>query len=222
MLLTALLAWIVGLRLAALWDVRKKRSELNLLLTQELNKVIAEFKTIGREREALEKIEATVEAATQSAGTAAPASRLDEIWKSRLGLVSRAIAAESSLEAILLKMVGEMEDAGLQNLQAEELASERARQIRIMGLTRVAFRRMREDLVSGSTRSPGYGEASYWLFNRLASDLTSIVAARATLPRWRPRQGRRVVPFAASESYLKVLAYRTVDLHMPRRPSTWL
>lgn len=205
-LLTACLGWFVGQGITARWDILKKRTEINLQLSQELNKVIAEFKTVGREREAL-KIR-TAQVTTKAAW--------DEIETTRLGLVSRAIAAESGLEALLLKMIGDMETS-LSHMSPTRAASERDRQLAIMGLTRVAFRQAREVLAEGKLEAPGYGEVRVWLFNRLAADLTDILASRTTLPRqcsfWALWARHGDAP-SATESYLRVIAYRTIDLQM--------
>src|SRR5271156_6141045 len=47
--IAALLAWIVGSRITAAWDMRKKRGEFDILLAKEFYSVVASFKTVARE-----------------------------------------------------------------------------------------------------------------------------------------------------------------------------
>jgi hypothetical protein len=210
-LLTALLAWFIGLRLTAGWDIRKKRAELDLQLIQDFNKVVAEFKAIGREREVLR------ERLRQTQGQ--PADDRKRIEEVRYELIKRAIAMESSLEALLLKLVSDAESwLTVHGGTADQRESARKQQLRTMGLFRVAFRNVREALVDGLDTTPSFGNPELWLFNRLAADLSGIVYQRATTPAlplfWKPWKITSEAAMPDTAAYLQLIAYRTIDLRM--------
>jgi hypothetical protein len=205
----ALLAWTVGLRLSAGWDIRKKRAEFDQLLVQEFNKVVAEFKAIGREREVLKSRLADTQNAT--------AEKQKAFEDARYELVKRAVATESTLETILLRLLSDLETwlitQGVTDAQKQEA---REQQLRTMGLFRVAFRNLREAVAEGSHVTPGFNDPELWLFNRLAAELSGFIYERATAPSlpsfWRPWQITSVLAKPDPAAYLRLIAYRTADL----------
>lgn len=204
-----LLAWTIGLRLSAGWDMRKKRAEFDQALVQEFNKVVAEFKAVGREREILN---------ARVAGTQNPSAdqqkAVDEI---RRDLIKRAVAAESALETIFLRLLSEMDSwlAAHGGSQAQREAA-RERQLRLMGLFRVAFRNLREAVAAAESRAPAFGDPELWLFNRLAAELSGLIYEQATTPSlppfWKPWEITSTLARPDPAAYLRLIAYRTADL----------
>ena len=203
------LAWWIGLRLTAGWDLRKKRAELDLQLIQEFNKIVADFKAIGREREVLgARLKATRSLATNDKKS------LDEAG---YDLIKRAIAAESSLEAILLKLVPDTDPwLEARHKDATTRSEIRKQQFRTMGLLRVTFRNLREMLSENLEATPGFADPELWLFNRLAADLAGIIHQRAMTPIlppvFKPWKIISPTPKPDPAGYLELIAYRTIDL----------
>lgn len=199
-ILLAFLGWAIGLRLTAAWDLRKKRQELDIAAITDFNRVVAEFKAIGREREPLIDRRAT----DGADGIAA----LRDLHK-------RAIAAESSLEVILLKLLVDS-DAWLAAHDANRRKQEQAHQIHIFALFRLIFRTMRENVMTVGARTPGFSDAELWLFNRLAAEVAGIIYERAANPAvpplWQPWKITAAIARPDPTAYLKLVSYRTTDL----------
>lgn len=142
----AALAWFVGSRITAAWDMRKKRGEFDVLLAKEFYTLIASFKSVAREWDAHLRLK--------------PAANAPEMasWETaRVALVKRALDAETSMESILLKLV--TEGVGREGLREPE----RSKRQHSLSLFRVAFRSLRETIEGGrslrqvgATRNFGY------------------------------------------------------------------
>lgn len=193
----AALAWFVGSRITAAWDVRKKRSEFDMLLAKEFYGLVASFKAVGREWD-------THLRSKPAAGAAAMTA-----WETtRVALAKRALDAETGMESLLLKLVTE----GIGGTGTTE--SERDRRRHQLSLFRVAFRSLRESVEAGQGRPPGWGDPRFWLFNRLAGEISRLVHERAVQVPW--RAGSAAAPVDAQD-YLGLLAARTTDLHVAAR-----
>lgn len=133
----------MGLRIAAAWDIRKKQAEFDILLAKEFYQLVGDFKAIAREWELLLQRK--------------PSPETTEWQKDQLELAKRALVTETSMEAILLKLVSES------NLTAGAGPNDREGSLRVLGLFRVAFRNLREMIETGTERPPGFGSAEFWL-----------------------------------------------------------
>ncbi|MCA6121700.1 hypothetical protein J6500_07265 [Bradyrhizobium sp. WSM 1704] len=206
-----LLAWMIGLRLSAGWDMRKKRAEFDQALVQEFNKVVAEFKAVSREREILN---------ARVAATQTPSADQQKAFdETRRDLVKRAVAAESALEAIFLRLLSEMDSwLAAHGGNADQKVAARERQLRLMGLFRVAFRNLREAIVDAAPTAPAFGDPELWLFNRLAAELSGLIYEQATAPSlpafWKPWDITSTLARPDPAAYLRLIAYRTTDLRM--------
>lgn len=189
-LFVAWLGWRVTSGVTARWDLQKKRAELDITLAKEFYKVIGDFKSIARGWQAL--------------GTRPQPASAMATWKDQYtALVSRAIAAESDVEAILLKLASEFSG------EEEQTPHEREQRLHSAGLLRAAFRNLREAIEEKRADLPGYGDAEFWLFNRVAGEISKIVFARAART---PRRPDAPPPGQGAKEYLQMLSYRTSDL----------
>jgi hypothetical protein len=186
-------AWLalrVTSRVTASWDLRKKRAEFDIMLGKEFYKVVGDFKAVARDWQAL-------------GAQPRPANTIATWREKHAAMISRAIAAESDMEAILLKLVSEI--SGEENVSILE----RERRFHAAGLMRAAFRNLREAIEQRDTDLPGYGEAEFWLFNRIAGEMSKVVYGRAAHA---PRKADSPPPDTYAKEYLRILAYRTSDL----------
>jgi hypothetical protein len=235
-------AWFVTLRLSAQWEARKKRAELDIMLARDFYKLVASFKAIAREAGALgsrPQMSPQDWDARHNALLAANATMLGprpqtspESWDARhaeliaanaaslglrprqapdewdqwhLDLLRRAITAESDMEAILLALISEGSvDEGVTHEQRQQ-------RLRASGLLRVAFRSLREQIEHRELRQPGFHDPLFWLMNRVQGDLSRMVFARA-VRKLRKLKSSSLRSNAAD--YLKLIAYRTIDLEM--------
>lgn len=203
-----LLAWTIGLRLSAGWDMRKKRAEFDQALVQEFNKVVAEFKAVSREREILNRVAGTPNIS---------ADQQKAVEETRRDLIKRAVAAESTLETIILRLLSEMDSwlAGHGGLREQKEAA-RERQLRLMGLLRLSFRNLREAVAAAAPTAPAFGDPELWMFNRLAADLSGLIYEQASAPSlppfWKPWQITSTLAKPDPAAYLRLIAYRTTDL----------
>jgi hypothetical protein len=195
--IVAALAWFVGSRITAAWDMRKKRGEFDILLAKEFYTVVASFKAVAREWEAHLRLK--------------PAANTNEmaVWETaRIALAKRALDAETSMESILLKLV--TEGAGAEGTSG----SEKHKRQRSLSLFRVAFRNLRETVEKGQDSPPGWGHPEFWLFNRLAGEISRIVYERSVKV---PRQASSPAPSVSAQDYLQLLTGRTTDLRLAAR-----
>jgi hypothetical protein len=221
--LTVLLAWAVGLRIAAAWDIRKKQAEFDILLAKEFYELVGDVKAIAREWELLLRRKPPPAAIgspqaspptlagsspqpspTDPAGSS-PQQPSTEWQKDQLELAKRAMITETSMEAILLKLVSES------NLAAAAGSNGREGSLRVLGLFRVAFRNLREMIETGTERPPDFGSPEFWLFNRLVGEISKMVYARSTRS---PQTAKVPTPAPDAENYLRLIAFRTTDLRV--------
>jgi hypothetical protein len=167
-LVLLVITWGFGQSIIAIWDVRKKQRELDIATAAQFQQLYGEFKEIGR----LWKIHKRREDAT-----------LTYPENTRWELLKRAIAAESKVEAILVKLSTERDlDEG---------------KLKQLGLFRQCYQQLREairdneDLVFSE-----YGD-EYKYFNDLASRTACLIASG--------KQTRRLSCEIASQN-LKVIA----------------
>ena len=149
------LAWWVGLRITAAWDMRKKRGEFDILLSKEFYAVVASFKAVAREWDALLDKKQTPAAVGVDATQQAASEQKLEAWETfRDALARRALEAETNIESILLKLVTE----GLDFDGAD--ATEIRNRERSLSLFRLAFRNLREIIETGAAKPPGWRHRS--------------------------------------------------------------
>jgi hypothetical protein len=189
-LFAAILAWVVGSRITAAWDMRKKRGEFDILLAKEFYTLVASFKAVAREWEAYLKRK--------------PASDNLAAWETaRIELARRALEAETNMESILLKLL--TEGMGREGLTE----AERTQRQRSLSLFRVAFRNLRETVEEGQDPPPGWGDPQFWLFNRLAGEISRMVHERSVQV---PDKARTPSQAMNAADYLRLLVGRTTDL----------
>ena len=193
----AALAWFVGSRITAAWDMRKKRGEFDVLLAKEFYTLIASFKSVAREWDAHLRLKPAANALEMAS------------WETaRVALAKRALDAETSMESILLKLVTER--VGREGLRE----AERSKRQHSLSLFRVAFRSLRETIEEGQKSPPGWGNPEFWLFNRLAGEISRIVHERSVeVP---SRASSPALPVDAQD-YVRLLAERTTDLRVAAR-----
>jgi hypothetical protein len=150
---------------------------------------VGDFKAIAREWELLLRRK--------------PSPETTDWQKDQLELAKRALITETSMEAILLKLVSES------NLTAGGAPDDREGSLRVLGLFRVAFRNLREMIETGTERPLGFGSAEFWLFNRLIGEISKMIYARSTRS---PQTAKVPRPTVDSENYLRLIAFRTTDL----------
>ncbi|MFM0670240.1 hypothetical protein [Paraburkholderia sediminicola] len=186
---TVFAAAIAGNRIAAAWDLRKKRGELDLLLTTDFYKQVATFKAIAREWTNL--------AARKPLATGATFAAWEE---QQQALVLRAIVGEADMEVILLKLVVDLPSG-----TTEEHASDLHR----LALLRIIYRNLRERIGSGVVEPPpGYRDPALWMFNSLVGHVAEIIQARTA----RPLHLRdKDVVDRPRVDYLRLITYRTAD-----------
>jgi hypothetical protein len=198
----------------ARWDIRKKRQEFDILLVKEFYELIASFKSVAREAQALgprprpdnsplpnvfwgAPVVAAMAARSRPQPTASPAL---EKWQARQEpLARRALDAEMRMEAILLKLISE--SAGADGLSPTERHA--------AGLLRTAFRNLRETVDSGKMRLPDFDDSELWLFNRLAGEISKIFYRRSVRS---PNKPETSAPAIDANDYLRLVNYRTGDL----------
>ncbi len=145
-LIIVMLGWVVGQRILVSWDIRKKRQELDLVSSSKFDNLYGEFKEVSKLwRIVQQKLRGSIKYPEYT----------------RWELLSRACAAESKNEALLVKLATE------RNLSEEEIAS--------LAVFRQAFQRLRESIrddtvVPSSSRGP-----EYLLFNSLAASVAAII-----------------------------------------------
>lgn len=146
--LTLLATWFIGYRLTAYWNLRQKRSEINLASLQAFHALYGEFKEVVKIwRLAKRSLKSPV------------AVPQDERWK----LLTRACAIESKSEALVIRLTTE------RCLSSEE--------IRAIGLFRQAIQTLRESIRDDVDCPLGSRRAEYRLLNQLTPQLAAMVSA---------------------------------------------
>jgi hypothetical protein len=162
------ITWGFGQSIIAIWDVRKKQRELDIATTAQFQQLYGEFKEIGR----LWKIYKRREDATMTYPE-----------NTRWELLKRAIAAESKIEAILVKLSTE------RSLDEGELEQ--------LGLFRQCYQQLREAIRDNEELVFSEYGLEYKFFNNLASHTACLIASG--------KQTRRLSRDIASQN-LKVIA----------------
>lgn len=138
--------WLIGERIIAGWDLRKKRQELDIASAVEFQQLYGELKAVGRAWREYRR----------RAAHLSPPQNVE--WQ----LLSSAIAAESKYEAVVIKLSAErhLNQAQSQMLGHFRQACQQARQS------------IRENKSIGWS---GFGP-EYRLFNDLAAEVTCLIA----------------------------------------------
>lgn len=164
----SLLLWGVGHRLAARWELYKKRVEEELALSRDFHAVAADFKMVAREWTRLQK---GSDAGRNRAKSEMMALRQEELFK-------RALEIEARCEAMLLRIVSRPSFDATGRLFSSRAGTISDEQVHRLSLFRLAFRLLRERIEEGAA-PPGYSDADVWLFNRLAADISAYIDDRA-------------------------------------------
>jgi hypothetical protein len=143
-----LVTWFFGQRIIADWDAKKKQRELDITTTAQFQQLYGEFKEIGR----LWKIFLRKEDRTLTFPE-------NTRWK----LLERAIAAESKIEAILVKISTE-----------RKLSPDNLKQL---GLFRQCFQQLRQTIRDNEELVFSERGLEYDFFNGLASKVACLVSS---------------------------------------------
>ena len=203
-LLTAVLGWTVGIAVTARWELAKKRMEADVALAREFHEAVAGFKSIGREWGTLRD---RINAAKEPAERVAHETARDDLRK-------RAIAVEQQLEGILLKVatdpIGPLipPHDGLGRSGRKE-AIDIDKRLQTLGLLRVGFRLLREGIDDQYTKPPSFGDAEWWLTNRLFADTAHWLFVRQLVTVHQPSSDG-----AGVERFLRILSCRTIDFEL--------
>lgn len=149
-LLPLLLGLVVGQRIIAYWDLRKKRRELDTAIATQFHKLYGEFKELSR----------IWRAYCYTGERAKPITFPDTI---HVDLLQRAAAAEGGIEAIIVKLAAE------RVLEKEDIET--------LGLFRQAYQKLRESIRDGTSLEWTYGSPEYALFNDLSGKTAFIIAS---------------------------------------------
>jgi len=153
--LTLVFAGIIGQRIIASWDIRKKRQQLDIEAAREFHKLYGEFKELSRLWRAYKY---------KRGDTSKKVEFSDNTPEE---LLKRAAAAEGGVEAIIAKLAterGELEDE----------------EIRTLGLFRQAYQQLREAIRDDEPLEWTYGTREFTLYNDLASKTTRIISPSQT------------------------------------------
>lgn len=122
-------------------------------------------------------------------------------WKEQQQmLLSRAIAGEADMEAILLKLVVDMPSGN-----TEEHASDLHR----LALLRIIYRNLREHIDDGVVeRTPDYNDPALWVLNSIVGRVGEMIQARAVRA---PRLRDNDIVDRPRVDYLRLIAYRKSD-----------
>jgi hypothetical protein len=140
-----LITWFVGQRVILFWDVQKKRRELDLATEATLQAVYGEYKEVGRIWRVLKSGDADI----------------PENLPSRGVLLARAIAAESRVEALLMKIA------------VERVLSPAERGT--LGLFRQAYQQLRQAIREDKPIQLSFTDPHYHFFNDLACETALII-----------------------------------------------
>jgi hypothetical protein len=145
-----LAGWLVGQRIVATWDLRKKRQELDVVAAVQFQNLYGDLKEVAR---------LWREYRLDAGGAMAAPS--DTRWT----LLRRAAAAESRYEAVVIKLASERRS------NPEQRAT--------LGLFRQACQRLREGIRHGEDVGYAHFSPEYRLFNDLAAEVTCLIGDAA-------------------------------------------
>ncbi|MEO5814875.1 MAG: hypothetical protein ABIT20_06300 [Gemmatimonadaceae bacterium] len=144
------MTWVVGQRIIASWELRKKRNELDVAAAERFQQLYGELKEVAR----------LWRSAKRPKGDA-PTLPDGLQWD----LVARATSAESKYETLVIKLSTE------RRLTAS--------QIKTLGLFRQAVQEVRDSIRKGEiVPASGLG-GEYLAFNDLAAEVTCLVGTSA-------------------------------------------
>jgi hypothetical protein len=146
---TLIVGWVVGERIVARWDLKKKQQELDITIAQEFHRLYGEFKDVSRLWR------------TYKYDGSKPNIELPK--ETPVELIRRASAAEGGVEAIMVK------------LSAERVLE--PGDVRALGLFRQAYQRLREAIREDLKFEWTYVTPEYHLYNELAERVARVIAA---------------------------------------------
>lgn len=160
-----IVTWLLGQRIIAYWDDRKKRNEMDIAAGHRFFELYGEFKAINR----LWNIFCNNTHPKLMEGNRAKGDKvitIPEANEVRWELLKRAAAAESGVESLVLKLAAE-----------RELSEER---LETLGLFRQAYQKLREAIRVDKQLGWGRGCPQYQLFNDLAAEFAQMLSLDAT------------------------------------------
>jgi hypothetical protein len=186
-LLLLVVTWVLGQRIIAFWDKRKKQQELDIAISTQFQQLFGEFKEISKLWEVFYRQR------NQNRNKS-----LDLPAQTRGALLERATTAESKLEAILVKLATEWP---LSQAETEYL-----------GLFRQGFQQLRESIRADSPPTFEYKvNPEYHLFNELVCEVANIVSERRSWKQVPSQKAKRrlseIVKFGSTDWSEAVRAY---------------
>jgi len=180
-----LLTWFVGQRIITFWDLQKKRQEIDLQISTQFQELYGEFKEVTKLwRVFFKKTYDDKYSKDKYKDLPFP----DDL---RWELLTRAVAAENKLDAILIKLATERE------LSDDELTT--------LGLFRQDYQTMRAAIRKNSDADVGgYKNVEYDVFNELASSVALIISSY--------KRPKHLDPKRAHANFGKIIAIRGKDL----------
>jgi hypothetical protein len=137
---------IIGQGIVASWQMRNKRRELEIASALVLQQMYGEFKDIWRVWKVVK---------------GAPKYGLTLPTDARFDLLRRATAAESKVEALVVKLAVE------RNLSTDEIEA--------IGLFRQGYQQLRQRIRDNKNMDYNYEDPEYRLFNDLATKFAGII-----------------------------------------------
>lgn len=155
------LGWFLGQRVVAYWDVKKKRSELDMAAAQRFFELYGEFKAINRlwNTFCFNKHPELSQKNRAAGKTLIEIPDADEV---RWELLKRAAAAESGVESLVLKLASE-----------RSLGEE---QLRALGQFRQDYQKLREAIRTNEPLGWRRGDKAYDLFNEDAATFAQMIS----------------------------------------------
>lgn len=147
-LVILVVTWLLGQRILAYWEIRKKRKELDIVTATQFQQLYGEYKEVWR----LWKVFRNP-----------PDKRMTFPENTQWELLKRATSAESKFEAIIVKMATE-----------RVLTQTEARNI---GLLRQGFQKLRESIRDGKYFDYSHKTPEYILFNNLACEVATTISS---------------------------------------------
>ena len=142
------IGWLLGQRIVAYWDIRKKRQELDIATATQFHKLYGEFKEVSRLWRAFKYSE----------------KKLSYPGEMSVELLKRAAAAEGELEAIIVKLAVE------RRLDDDEKKT--------LGLFRQAYQKLRHAIRGDKDLKWTRGTPEYKLYNNLASKTAYLIFSK--------------------------------------------
>ncbi len=194
-LILLLTGWIIGQRIVATWDLRKKRQELDVAAAVVFQQLYGELKEVGR---------LWREFARQGSDKLSPPPDIRWI------LLARAAAAESKYEAVVIK------------LASERLLSTPQR--KTLGQFRQGCQQLRQSIRNGMSVGWSRFGDEYHLFNDLATEVTCMIAevrhVDAILPSIARRNLEAIAAVRTNDWEAKVAEYKRHFAEEPLGPSS--